>query len=260
MKINNLYKSTLLIIMLMVSNHLSAQIIELTFHNKFTHEPLSLKKEYTNVHGEKMSFTAFDYFISNIKLTKKDGSAYQIPTEANYYLIKQSDSTTHTIRLQIPKGEYTHISYIIGVDSLRSTMGADQRTGVLDVGAAGRGMYWRWNSGYIFFKLEGKSTASPDSLRNRFAYHIGGYGGYDKPSINNIRRNTVTFSKPLTASIKKSIHIDIDVQIDKLFEGDAPLKIAEHPSVMFGPLTKQIADTYVDLFQVRKSEEIKVKR
>lgn len=257
-----LYKSYILtcFLMLIVLHSTSAQTIELNFTNKFGQEPISLKNEYINIHGEKINFTVFDYYISNVQLTRKDGSVYRVPAETNYFLVKQSDSATHKLSIQIPKGEYAQVSYIIGVDSLRSTMGVDQRTGVLDVGAGGRGMYWRWNSGYIFFKLEGKSTASPDSLRNRFAYHIGGYGGYDKPSMNNIRRNTITFDKPLTASKKNSIQINIDVQVEKMFEGEPQLKIAAHPSVMFGPLTKQIADNYVGLFQVSHVEEVKAKR
>lgn len=163
---------------------LSAQSIELQFANTFNGQPLQLKTEYTNAHGEPVTFSLLNYFVSNIQLTRTDGSVYSVPPEQHYALVKQSEPETQSIRIPVPKGEYIKLTYMIGVDSLRSTQGADKRTGVLDVGGAARGMYWQWNSGYIFFKLEGKSTASRDSVRNGFYYHIGGYGGFDKPMRN----------------------------------------------------------------------------
>ena len=36
------------------------------------------------------------------------------------------------------------------------------------------GLYWTWQSGYINFKLEGKTAACP-ARNNLFQYHIGGY-------------------------------------------------------------------------------------
>jgi hypothetical protein len=37
-----------------------------------------------------------------------------------------------------------------------------------------KGMYWTWQSGYINFKLEGKSTICP-TRNNAFEFHLGGY-------------------------------------------------------------------------------------
>ena len=74
-----------------------------------------------------------------------------------YFLIDESDADTHEPVLSVPEGEYKTLSFILGVDSLRNTMDVSQRTGVLDVSGAATDMYWSWNSGYIFFKMEGTS-------------------------------------------------------------------------------------------------------
>ena len=37
-----------------------------------------------------------------------------------------------------------------------------------------KGMYWTWQSGYINFKLEGKSNLCP-TRKNEFHFHLGGY-------------------------------------------------------------------------------------
>ncbi len=73
---------------------------------------------------------------------------------------------------------------MIGVDSLKSISDVAQRTGVLDPASYGTdNMYWSWNAGYIFFKLEnlfgnstpqGKSTTPTKNLNQ---FHIGGFGG-----------------------------------------------------------------------------------
>jgi hypothetical protein len=251
---------TSVFLLTMIALNLSAQTIELNFQNKFGSEPLELKKEYLNGHGEKVSFNLLNYFISNIQLTKSDGSLYHVPTDSSYFLVTQPDVASHTIRIRVPEGKYTQLSYTIGVDSLRSTQGADKRKGVLDVGGAARGMYWQWNSGYIFFKMEGKSPSSPDSLQNEFYYHIGGYGGFDKATLNNIRSKTIVFNKPLNASEKRDIKISVAVQVEKFFSGRTPIKVSEHPSVMWGPWSTMIADNYVDIFIAAKTEVVKNKR
>ena len=44
---------------------------------------------YTNAVGENFTVTAFDYYISNIKLTKTDGTIYVVPQDSSYFLIKE---------------------------------------------------------------------------------------------------------------------------------------------------------------------------
>jgi len=222
----------------------------LSFENTFGSEPLVLKKEYTNRHGEKVSFTLLNYFISNISLIRTDGSIYIVPQDSSYFLAKEDVPASKSIELTVPKGKYQSVRFTIGVDSARSTQGADRRQGVLDVGAQARGMYWQWNSGYIFFKMEGKSPASPDSLKNSFYYHIGGYGGFDSKTLNNIRVKDFTFEKPLQVSSKKVATVVFAVDVKKFFEGNLSLKVGEHPSIMWGPVSTQIADNYVHIFSL----------
>lgn len=226
--------------------------VRLSFANQFDTAPLVFKEKYTNAHGEGLSFTLLNYFVSNISFTKTDGSVYAVPQDSSYFLIKQGDPESMTIKLRIPKGKYQSVSFMIGVDSARSTMASERRQGVLDVGAEARGMYWRWNSGYIFFKMEGKSPASPDSLKNSFYYHIGGYGGFDSKTLNNIRSKTFTFANPIRSTPKKTADITFVVDIKKFFEGTHPLKVAEHPSIMWGPVSTRIADNYVNIFSLKE--------
>lgn len=221
----------------------------LSFENSFGSEPLVFGKEYTNAHGENLRFTLLNYFISNITLTRTDGSVYAVPQDSSYFLVKHAQPETHILSLDVPKGKYKSVSFLIGVDSLRSTQGPEKRQGVLDVGAGARGMYWQWNSGYIFFKMEGKSKSLPDSTKNGFYYHIGGYGGFDSKTLNCIRYKTLAFDK-LKVSEKKTPVVNITFDAAKFFSAQTPIKITEKRSIMGGPVSVKIADNYTDIFSV----------
>lgn len=225
--------------------------MELKFENVFGNQPIHFQEQYTTASGETLKFTLLNYFISNIKLIRKNGEEFVLPQETGYHLVKQSIPESKSIKLQIPKGKYKGISFIVGVDSVRNTLRADKRGGDLDVGSAARDMYWAWNSGYIFFKMEGKSQASPDSLHNSFYYHIGGYGGFDSKTINNIKVKDLTFDKPVKMKNGKAVIVNIEVDTKTVFDGQNKLLISRHPSIMWGPVSVQIADNYARTFTLK---------
>lgn len=205
---------------------------------------------YTNAGGERFTVSKLKYYVSNFVLTKSDGAVYTVPQDSCYFLIDEEDEATHEPLLKVPEGEYKTLQFTVGVDSIRNTTDISGRTGNLDPTAAGADMYWTWNSGYIFFKIEGKSTAStlPDSA---FAYHIGGFGGYSSATINNIRNITLDLTVRGVPRIKagKPTNIHLMVDIMKLFAGSTNLSIAAHPVVMFDPFSVNIADNYTTMFR-----------
>jgi hypothetical protein len=210
--------------------------------------------DYTNGAGESFKITTLQYYISNIKLRKTNGTEYVVPQDSSYFLIKESDYATRLCRFKAPAGDYNQLSFVIGVDSLRSTMDISKRTGVLDpAGGHDDGMYWGWNSGYIFFKMEGTSPAAPvdASGQRKFRYHIGGFGGYSAPTINNIKTITINLTPSGIAQVRegRSANIHILVDVMKLFNGNTPVSIAANPSVMFSEYSKTIADNYTQLFR-----------
>lgn len=203
---------------------------------------------YRNAANETFTLTKFNYFISNIRLRKADGSEYAIPQDSSYFLIEESQPTSQTIALNnVPVGNYTGLTFLIGVDSLRSMADLDKRTGVLDPGL-NNGMYWDWNSGYIFLKLEGTSTVAPAAQNNAFFYHIGGFGR-SNVKINNLRTVTLSFNSDV-ANVQPNATPTIRLKTDvlKIFNGPTQLSIAQHPSVMFDLYSTNIADNYVQMF------------
>lgn len=216
---------------------------------------------YTNAAGEKFSISMLQYFISNIKVTTSGGKEYAVKQDDSYFLINGADKATRFAKVNVPEGDYTKLTFTIGVDSLRSTMSIDKRTGVLDPAAGGghdgSGMYWGWNAGYIFFKFEGNSNVVSDDVngdptgKKQFKYHIGGFGGYSAPTINNLKTITVDLNAGGIAKVRKdrqsNVHLFVDVM--KVFNGQNSFKIAEHPNVMFSDYSVNIAKNLTELFR-----------
>jgi hypothetical protein len=105
------------------------------------------------------------------------------------------------------------------------------------------GMYWTWNSGYIFAKLEGQSDSSK-AASNYFNYHIGGYKHFE----NAIQTIYLKVVKP-----QETIHkIVIDVDVLKWFNGKHSIAINKIANcVQPGNLAKQIAENYATMFSIK---------
>lgn len=202
---------------------------------------------YSNSSGESFTITELMYYISNISLTRADGSIFTVPQEDSYFLIQEDVPESRHAKIKVPEGDYTALKFIVGVDSLRSTMDLSARKGVLDP-ALNRGMYWEWNSGYIFFKMEGTSTAAPND--NKFRYHIGFFGGYSSPTLNNIRTVNIDLTEGGIAKVRsgRTANIHLMVDVSKVFSGTHSFKIADQPTVMFNAFTGTVADNLPSMF------------
>jgi hypothetical protein len=225
--------------------------LTIEFDNRVGEEDLALGTTYVNSSGENFTLSKLNYYISNIKLRTSDNQEFVVLQDSSYFLVMEEDEESQQVALKnIPAGDYNQISFIIGVDSLRSTMDITKRQGVLDPAQGHDGMYWTWNSGYIFFKMEGTSLVAPADSDHKFYYHIGGYGGYDTPGLNNIREVTIDMGNSM-AQVRSNkapeIHLHVDVQ--EFFTNPSTISIGEHPLVMFSEYSKTVSANYVTMFK-----------
>lgn len=86
-------------------------------------------------------------------------------------------SETPTIKKTLPTGRYKGLRFGVGVDAVRNT-GQDPsqypNAHPLSVSTS-QGMFWTWNSGYIFVKFEGKTAFDGDetNMLDPYAFHVG---------------------------------------------------------------------------------------
>ncbi|MBK7988254.1 MAG: hypothetical protein IPK11_15395 [Ignavibacteria bacterium] len=208
--------------------------IILEFDNVAGDDEFTFNKEYTNAAGEKFTTTILKYYISNISLVTTSGTVYTVPQDISYFLVDESVPTSTKVKLSnIPEGDYKEVRYTVGVDSVRSTMPIEKRQGALDMSGQGKDMYWEWNSGYIFFKMEGSSPAI-NEVENNFRFHIGGFGGYSAQTINNIK--TVTLSMGTTpATVRSDIAPEVHILADilRVFSGNRTIELAKILHICF---------------------------
>ncbi|TDE11580.1 MbnP family protein [Dyadobacter psychrotolerans] len=208
-----------------------------------------------NSTGEDFVITKFNYFISNIKLTRANGTSYVVPQDSSYFLIMEENKESQFVKLKnVPVGDYTGVEFMVGVDSARSVSPVEKRKGVLDPGGSMEdGMYWAWNSGYIFMKLEGTSPAAT-SANSKFYYHIGLFGGYQTRTVNNTRVVKIDFAgQKATVSAEEIPEVHLLVDVLKIFDGPATrLSIAKYSSVMsqLPEKSQEIANNYSKMFSL----------
>lgn len=230
--------------------------LSIEFDNIVSGQNLILGNEmnYRNSSGENFSISLIQYYISNIKVKRTDGTEYTVPQDSSYFLIKENDPSARAAEVNVPEGEYSSLTFTLGVDSLRSTMDIEKRKGVLEPsGEMENSMYWGWNSGYIFFKMEGLSDKAPEDPggQHKFRYHIGGFGGYSAPTINNIKTVTLDLSAggivKVRAGRESNVHLMVD--LSKVFDGISTIKIEENPTVMFSAFSVNIANNLPAMFR-----------
>jgi hypothetical protein len=225
--------------------------IEIEFDNVAGDEDLALNTGvYTNAVGETYSISKFNYYISNIILKNENGTDYVVPQDESYFLVQEEDEATHVVELEdVPAGNYTGITFTVGVDSAKCAAPVDERTGVLDPAAGGADMYWGWNSGYIFLKMEG---TSPASMMGDFFYHIGGFGGYSSATINNIKTISLTIPGGAKGTVRTDVTPEMHLLIDakKVLDGSTNVSIAANSMVMFTDYSVNIANNYANMFKI----------
>ncbi len=221
------------------------------FDNVAGSADLAFNTNYVNSFGETFKVSKFTYYISNVSLKKTDGTVFTVAQDDSYFLIKEDVATSQMVELKnVPEGDYQSVTFTVGVDSVRSCAPIDKRTGALD---PVNGMYWTWNSGYIFSMLEGSSAVS-GATNNLFQFHVGGFGGYSSPTANNIRQVTIPF-KNTVAQVRNSTKTEINLKVDalKVFGTntsgvDNRVSIAANPTVMssptVAPIAKKLAGNY----------------
>lgn len=138
---------------------------------------------------------ALRFYISNIRFYKNDSIVYQ--EQKSFHLCDAAIPNSN--RFMMNKSEniaYDKVQFDIGIDSSTNVSGA--MGGALD---PTNGMYWTWQSGYINFKLEGRSN-NCNTRNHEFQFHLGGYSS----PYNSLQ--TVTFNLKNLRDIVLIIDVD----------------------------------------------------
>jgi len=203
-------------------------------------EPLKLNKKYLNPFGESFEISRFRFYAGRLAPVYSDTS-FKTKISPGYHLIDFSDTPSTRFELPVVAGACNGIQFLIGVDSIDQTRGA--QSGDLD---PIKGMFWTWNSGYLSFKIEGYSPLSTQPA-HVFAYHIGGY----RSAYNTVWRVKLYSTNDASFMItkKSKMVIEIGIELDYFFDGTTALHIKDIPScTTTGEMARKLSGNFVGSF------------
>lgn len=217
----------------------------LEFDNVYGSSNLAFNTPYTNSNGEVVKINNAIYIISNIVLTKTDGSTYTVPKSQSYFFVNEANAASTILNLpNIPAGNYNKVTFGVGVDQAQFDMGASGQ-GTLWTDAQALGMTWSWAAGYKFIKFEGTVTSTSHTNAN-FRVHTGKTG-----TIYNYTEVSLDFpdNALVRTNITPQVHIMADLK--KVIDGTTKINFEEGLDVMSGTKVQNIsANNVPTLFEV----------
>lgn len=219
--------------------------LKVKFVNHSDGEPISLDEmKYTNQAGNDYLVSQLLYYISNIKLLGCECGEFA--EEESYHLIKLQDDPNqgglvdeNSFSLKAPVGTYKKIDFAVGVDEVRNHSG--DKVDALD---PINGMFWGWNTGYIFLKIEGDFNNS-DSERKKFTFHIGGDEAY--------REITLEFDSNVEVKENETTELTIYTNVNEIFSSPNLLDFNSFKGTTSpGEDANMVADNYRDIFSLTK--------
>lgn len=217
--------------------------LKVEMHHTVDHEDMEFGKWYLNPASDSFKVSKFNYYISNIVLVADNGNDFVQPE--SYHLIRHASNNSFSVNGIPGDRKFSKIRFLVGVDSLRNTSGA--QTGALD---PVHGMFWSWNSGYIFLKLEGESPLS-GAASKAITFHVGGFTEPNKTQ----RSVELALPQPLQVG-SNGATLKLMVDVNEMFKDPEIISFNEFYYQMSpGPGAKKLADNYADMFSVESLQQ-----
>ncbi len=191
--------------------------LHLHIDHKFNTDNFSLDQNFTLTSGEVVKFSTAQFYLGNYKLMD---DAQQMTGFPDSYLLVDP-TVSHQNIGEMDAKHYHMVMLNMGVDSTTNTDFqpidfADSHA----LAAKVNNMWWSWNAGYIFFKLEGEIDHDADgTFDDVFEYHIG------------TNANRLDLQKMLHKDVAAGEMLELDLTVDyaKFFNGlDLSIDLQAH--------------------------------
>jgi len=182
----------------------------LNFKAKFENQAIQTGKEFTDASGKKWKIDDLNFYFSNLRLVKQDGS--EIPLADLGYVSFKDANTTAIKFSDIPVGKYTGIKFNAGLTPAQN----DVNPNFLDDNDVRlKATFWEWLK-YVFVRLEGRADLDGDAnFETLLVYHIG--------TDALLREVSITSSFDINAG---DFQKNVLIELDKVFSLAPGLDIA----------------------------------
>ena len=200
--------------------------LKLEFDNTYGTANFAFNTEYTNSNGEKIKATQLKYIVSNIVLTKADGTTFTYPKSSSYFIVDEATLASQILNLSaIPAGDYVGVKFGIGVDRAQWELGATGQGDFLAT-AQTASMMWNWTGGYRFVNFEGSFTSPTVTTARNYRVHTG------KTMVNNVENYNyaeIAITFPSIAKVRTTITPQVHILADakKVIDGTNKIVLSE---------------------------------
>ncbi len=198
--------------------------LKVEFDNIFGDANLILDTQVnTTSQSENLKISEVKYIISNIVLTKTDGTTFTYPKSQSYFIVDEATLSSQVLNLaNIPAGNYTKIKFGIGVDQEQFNLGATGQGNFLAT-AQDAGMMWSWSAGYKFVAFEGTFTSPTVAAATSFMVHTGQTG-------TAYNYTEVTLDLPEKALVRTNITPQVHILTDvaHIIDGTNKIKLSNN--------------------------------
>ena len=219
--------------------------LKVEFDNIYKTADFAANTNYTNSNGEIVSVSKVKYIVSNIVLTKEDGTTFTYPKSQSYFILDELTPSTLVLNLSgIPAGNYTKIKYGIGVDKAQWEVGATGQGDFLTTAQAAE-MMWSWSAGYKFVAFEGTFTSATVTAATQFKVHTGQTG-------TDYNYAEVALDLPVNALVRTTITPQIHIMADlsQIIDGTNTINLSEGATIMGGAKLALVTANIANMFEV----------
>lgn len=205
-------------------------------------EEFEVGQVYYDILGHRIRVEDFKLYISNALLMKSDGSTTPL---FDIELFDLDGVESHTY--EVPAGDYEGMMLSIGVpEELNKDQDPTQYANSHPLSVSGaQGMFWTWNTGYIFVKFEGKADTlgqEGNPLLHPFAFHCG---------EDVLFRSHVFDNTNFTVGSDGTTCMDLRFAVDRFFYNDTDTIDIKQNYLTHTSGNLPLAERFTDLFNAQ---------
>jgi uncharacterized repeat protein (TIGR04052 family) len=170
-----------------------------------------------------ISITDFRYYVSRVRLVKADGGEVPVALtqdglwqlddvalldfeDASGGCANGTEQTRDVVEGAVPPGDYTGLRFEVGLPFEKNHRDQTLQPSPLNLSR----MFWSWNAGYKFMRLDIKTTGQPRG----WMVHLGSTGCEPAAAPSTVpvscaHRNTVTVDLPGFSAARDVVDLDV---------------------------------------------------
>ncbi len=212
--------------------------LKVQFENGFADNALVLgSATVPTSQNEVLKISSIKYIVSNIELTREDGTTFTYPKAQSYFIVDEATPASLLLNLSnIPAANYKSIKFGIGVDQAQYDLG---QTGIANFWTTAQtaGMTWSWASGFKFLAFEGTFTSPTVTTDASFMIHTGKTG-------TDYNYTEISLALPTSALVRTNItpQIHLSTDLSQIIDGSNKINLTAHNSMGMGAMIMGGAD------------------